>query len=149
MKKHKREIEAEPGYWEKQVLDFCEMFGFRLAEKLERKLHGCEICYSLKFGRSSVAYKDASHTWCSGELQLCANVGCANVASERNSRKNRERAMENIVKRASGKELIVRSSDKDRKTPYGFTKVRLIRHILLPEFGSVEELKLKLAVMGK
>ena len=57
--------------------------------------------------------------------------------------------MKEIIRLASGKELIVRSSDKDRKTPYGFTKVRLIRHIRLPEFSSVEELKLKLAVSGE
>ena len=43
----------------------------------------------------------------------------------------------------------MRSSDEDRKTPYGFTKVRLIRHIKLPEFGSVEELKLKFAISGE
>ena len=35
---------------------------------------------------------------------------------------------------------------KVRKTPYCFTKVQLIRHIKLPEFGSVEELKLTLAI---
>ena len=57
--------------------------------------------------------------------------------------------MEEIMRAASGKELIVRSSDKDRKTPYGFTKVRLVRHIRLPEFGSVEELKLRLAASGE
>ena len=57
-------------------------------------------------------------------------------------------AMEALIRTASGKELIVRSSGEDMKTPYGFTKVRLIRHIKLPEFGSVEELKLKLAVLG-
>ena len=58
-----------------------------------------------------------------------------------------EDAMEALIRQASGKELIVRSTDKDRKTPYGYTKVRLTRHIKLPEFGSVEELKLKLECM--
>ena len=38
---------------------------------------------------------------------------------------------------------------KVRKTPYCFTKVWLIRHIKLPEFGSVEKLKLKLAISGE
>lgn len=137
------------GYWKKQVDEFCKMFGFRLDMRV---LHQCGCrpdrdVYMLKFGRSTVAYKDKNKTWCSGELPLEAevlppdNYGCFGTTFDG--------AMEALIRTASGKELIVRSSDKDRKTPYGFTKVRLIRHIKLPEFGSVEELKLKLAVSGE
>ena len=133
------------GHWEKQVDEFCGLFGFRVDHRVLCQ-DGCrpvKDVYTLKFGRSTVAFKDDKKTWCSCELPLEAvvlppdNYGCSGTTFEG--------AMEAIIKTASGKELIVRSSDKDRKTPYGFTKVRLIRHIRLPEFGSVEELKLKLA----
>ena len=136
------------GYWEKQVDEFCNIFGFKVDHRVLAQA-GCKPVkdvYTLKFGRSTVAYKDESKTWCSGELPLKAealppdNYGCSGTTFDG--------AMEALIRTASGKELIVRSSDKDRKTPYGFTKVRLIRHIKLPEFGSVEELKLKLAVLG-
>jgi len=138
----------EKGYWEKQVDAFCGLFGFRVDHRLMRQT-GCrpdKDVYTLKFGRSTVAYKGENKTWCSHELPLEAEVlppdsyGCSGTTFDG--------AMEALIRTASGKELIVRSSDKDRKTPYGFTKVRLIRHIKLPEFGSVEELKLKLAVSG-
>lgn len=122
------------------------MFGFRLDEHyVYNSQKECSFCrYSLKLGRSTVAYKDETRTWCSGELPLAIDTEpCRDISNEF------EKRMENLMKLASGKELIVRSSDKDRKTPYGFTKVRLIRHIRLPEFGSVEELKLKLAVKGE
>ena len=136
------------GYWEKQVDEFCGLFGFRVYHRVLCQ-DGCrptKDVYTLKFGTSTVAYKDENKTWCSHELPLEAevlppdNYGCSGTTFEG--------AMEAIIKTASGKELIVRSSDKDRKTPYGFTKVRLIRHIRLPAFGSVEELKLKLAAGG-
>ena len=137
------------GYWEKQVDEFCDIFGFKVDHRVLPQA-GCKPVkdvYTLKFGRSTVAYKDESKTWCSGELPLKAevlppdNYGCSGTTFDG--------AMEALIRTASGKELIVRSSDKDRKTPYGFTKVRLIRHIKLPEFGSVEELKLKLAIFGE
>ena len=137
------------GYWEKQVDEFCDIFGFKVDHRVLPQA-GCrpvKDVYTLKSGRSTVAYKDENKTWRSCELPLEAevlppdNYGCSGTTFDG--------AMEALVKTASGKELIVRSSDKDRKTPYGFTKVRLIRHIKLPEFGSVEELKLKLAISGE
>lgn len=139
----------QKGYWEKQVDAFCGLFGFRVDHRVMYQT-GCRPAkdvYMLKFGRSTVAYKDENKTWRSRELPLEAevlspdNYGCSGTTFDG--------AMEALIRAASGKELIVRSSDKDRKTPYGFTKVRLIRHIRLPEFGSVEELKLKLAVSGE
>lgn len=139
----------QKGYWEKQVDAFCGLFGFRVDHRVLHQ-YGCrpdKDVYTLKFGRSTVAYKDENKTWCSHELPLKAEVlppddyGCSGTVFDS--------AMEELIRTASGKELIVRSSDKDRKTPYGFTKVRLIRHIKLPEFSSVEELKLKLAVTGE
>lgn len=134
----------EANYWENQAREFCEMFGFRLDRTTRMDLSGCVVTvFSVKAGRSTVAYKDRQKTWCSGELPLTVDMDGTGSA------RWLEKAMENLMKAASGKELIVRSSDKDRKTPYGFTKVRLIRHIKLPEFGSVEELKLKLAVSGE
>ena len=39
------------------------------------------------------------------------------------------------------------NSNTRMKTSYGFAKARLIRRIVLPEFNSVKELALKLAVM--
>lgn len=140
---------SKNGYWKKQVDKFCEMFGFKLSARVLHQ-YGCRPAkdvYTLKFGRSTVAYKDENETWCSRELPLEAevlpsdNYGCSGTTFDD--------AMKALIRTASGKELIVRSSDKDRKTPYGFTKVRLIRHIRLPEFGSVEELKLKLAAGGE
>lgn len=137
------------GYWEKQVDEFCDIFGFKVNHRAVPQ-DGCrpvKDVYTLKSGRSTVAYKDKNTTWCSHELPLEAevlppdNYGCSGTTFDG--------AMEALIRTASGKELIVRSSDKDRKTPYGFTKVRLIRHIKLPEFGSVEELKLKLALSGE
>ena len=134
----------EANYWENQAREFCEMFGFRLDRTVGTDLSGCIVTtFSVKAGRSTVAYKDRQKTWCSGELSLTVNMNGTGSA------RWLEKAMENLMKAASGKELIVRSSDKDRKTPYGFTKVRLIRHIKLPEFGSVEELKLKLVLSGE
>lgn len=139
----------QKGYWEKQVDAFCELFGFRVDHRVLHQ-YGCrpdKDVYTLKFGRSTVSYKDENKTWHSHELPLEAevlppdNYGCSGTVFDD--------AMEKLIRTASGKELIVRSSDKDRKTPYGFTKVRLIRHIKLPEFSSVEELKLKLAVTGE
>ena len=134
-------------FWTKQVEGFCSVFGFKLDQReVHRYDHDTHnMVFSLKSGRSTVAYKDKSRTWRSGELPLA--VECA-VSSLR-GRNAFEENMKQLMALASGKELIVRSSDKDRKTPYGFTKVRLIRHIKLPEFGSVEELKLKLAVSGE
>ena len=140
---------SEKGYWEKQVDEFCDIFGFKVDHRVLTQA-GCgpvKDVYTLKSGRSTVAYKDENKTWRSCELPLEAealppdNYGCSGTTFDG--------AMETLVKMASGKELIVRSSDEGRKTPYSFTKVRLIRHIKLPEFGSVEELKLKLAVLGE
>lgn len=136
------------GYWEKQVDEFCGIFGFKVNHQvlLQDGCRPAKDVYTLKFGRSTVAYKDKNKTWCSRELPLGAEVlppddyGCSGTTFDG--------AMEALIRTASGKELIVRSSGEDMKTPYGFTKVRLIRHIKLPEFGSVEELKLKLAVLG-
>ena len=137
------------GYWEKQVDEFCDIFGFNINHRVLPQ-DGCKPVkdvYTLKSGRSTVAYKDENKTWRSCELPLEAevlppdNYGCSGTTFDG--------AMEALIRTASGKELIVRSSDKDRKTPYGFTKVRLIRHIKLPEFGSIEELKLKLAISGE
>ena len=137
------------GYWEKQVDEFCDIFGFKVDHRVQAQA-GCrpvKDVYTLKSGRSTVAYKDENKTWRSGELPLEAevlppdNYGCSGTTFDG--------AMEALIRTASGKELIVRSSDEDRKTPYGFTKVRLIRHIKLPEFGSVEELKLNLAISGE
>ena len=137
------------GYWEKQVDEFCDIFGFKVNHRVLMQ-DGCRPAkdvYTLKFGRSTVSYKNEDKTWCSREMQLEAevlppdNYGCSGTTLEG--------AMEALIRTASGKELIVRSSDKDRKTPYGFTNVRLIRHIKLPEFGSVEELKLKLVLSGE
>lgn len=140
---------SKTGYWKKQVDEFCEMFGFKLNMRVQYQ-DGCrptKDVYTLKSGRSTVAYKNENRPWILRELPLEAevlspdNYGC--------SGNTLEDAMETLIKTVSGKELIVRSSDKDRKTPYGFTKVRLVRHILLPKFGSVEELKLKLAAAGE
>ena len=137
------------GYWEKQVDEFCDIFGFNINHRVLPQ-DGCKPVkdvYTLKSGRSTVAYKNEDNTWRSRELPLKAevfppdNYGCSGTTFEG--------AMEALIRTVSGKELIVRSSDKDRKTPYGFTKVRLIRHIKLPEFGSVEELRLKLTVLGE
>lgn len=140
----KKNTVAGDGYWKKQVDEFCGLFGFRVDSHV---LWGLgpdkdKDVYMLKSGRSTVAYKDENKTWGSRELPL---------ETEALSRSGTafEKAMERLMRLASGKELIVRSSDKDRKTPYGFTKVRLIRHIMLPEFGSVEELKLRLAASGE
>jgi hypothetical protein len=140
----RKNMAAGDGYWKKQVDEFCGLFGFWVDR---RELWGlgpdeAKDVYMLKSGRSTVAYKDESRTWSSRELPLEA-------VREKFSGTTFEDTMEALVRTASGKELIVRSSDKDRKTPYGFTKVRLIRHIRLPEFGSVEELKLKLAASGE
>jgi len=133
----------EKDFWKKQVDEFCEIFGFHIEIKPnDGILDDFKYFVRIKYGRSVVAYKDVKRTWCSGELPLEVNI-------EDRAEDSVERAMEEIMKKASGKELIVRSSDKDRKTPYGFTKVRLIRHIKLPEFGSVEELKIELAVKGE
>ena len=110
---------------------------------------GCRPCknvYTLKFGRSTVAYKDETRTWCSGEMPLMSEMRPSEPKFHVDGT-TFEDAMKALIRQASGKELIVRSSDKDRKTPYGFTKVRLTRHIKLPEFGSVEELRLKLECM--
>lgn len=140
----KKNMAAGDGYWKKQVDEFCRLFGFRVDS---HELWGlgpdeAKDVYILKSGRSTVSYKDENKTWGSRELILKAEVPSR-------SRTAFEDAMEALIRTASGKELIVRSSDKDRKTPYGFTKVRLVRHIRLPEFGSVEELRLKLAVSGE
>lgn len=140
---------AEAKYWEEQVNGFCGIFGFRLDEKpvLDVYVFGARsnmTRFSVKAGRSVVAYnnKNKNKAWRSSEFPLAFDTAGT-------SRAAREKVMEAIMRKASGAELIVRSSDKDRKTPYGFTKVRLVRHILLPEFGSVEELKLKLAASGE
>lgn len=138
------------GEWKKAVGEFCAAFGFRL-EYVERIQFGEEFRgVVVKSGRSTVAYKDASARWTRGETPLEAELRLDKYeASDDAVAKAVEGACREIMETLSGAELIVRSSDKDRKTPWGYTKVRLIRHILLPEFGSVEELKLKLAVAEK
>ncbi len=120
------------------------MFGFKLEVCQVSEFGTCTVRYMLRSGRSTVAYDDKCQTWrgCR-ELPLVLDLAPAEDAPE-----YREMNMEKFMQIISGKELVIRSSDKDRKTPYGFTKVRLIRHIILPEFGSVEELKLKLAARG-
>ena len=136
------------GYWEKQVDEFCDIFGFKVNRCVIIQ-EGCrptKDVYTLKFGRSTVVYKDETRKWyeeipLEAEVLPSDNYGCSGTTFDS--------AMETLIRKASGKELIFRSSDKPRKTPYGFTAVRLIHHIKLPEFGSVEELKLKLAVSGE
>jgi len=117
------------------------MFGFEKEEKLESDGRQYVSHMYLKCGRSRVMYKDENRTWLSGELAVESKIlgpGCYCQST----------AAENIMKLLSGKELIVRATEKPRDTPYGFTRVRTERHILLPEFGSVEELRLRLEAMG-
>ena len=135
------------GYWEKQVDEFCDIFGFKVNHCviIQGGCRPAKDIYTLKFGRSTVVYKDETSKWdkeipLEAEVLPSDNYGCSGTTFDG--------AMEALIRKASGKELIFRSSDKTRKTPYGFTAVRLIHHIKLPEFGSVEELKLKLAVLG-
>lgn len=57
------------GYWEKQVDEFCDIFGFKVNHKVLPQ-YGCrpvKDVYTLKSGRSTVAYKDENKTWCSRE----------------------------------------------------------------------------------
>jgi len=124
-------------YWEEQVNGFCGIFGFRVAEDIcVSPGEGIVSVLLVKAGRARVYYKTPGGL---GETPL----------SDTFEPGKSESAFRRLLAAASGAELVVRSTDKDRKTPYGFTKVRLVRHILLPEFGSVEELKLKLAASGE
>jgi hypothetical protein len=142
------------GKWEAELREFCGIFGFKFADsytKSCRDKNGYRVDpdreggtrYSVKAGRCVVSRVDDDVSWSSHTSQLQTDV-----PYDWDGRR-RENAFRELFEGLSCAELIVRSTEPERKSPLGFTRVRLERHIVLPEFGSCAELRLKLEVLDK
>ena len=123
---------SEDTYWKNQVEEFCRIFGLTVDDNSWR-YNGIV----LKYGKSVVSV--TSKQYRSGLNQLVVRY---------ESGENREDAYMEMMQKLSGQTLIWRRTEKQTPAPLGFVRNRRERVLKLPEFGSVEELRLKLMASG-
>ena len=123
---------SEDTYWKNQVEEFCRIFGLTVDDNSWR-YNGIV----LKYGKSVVSV--TSKWYRSGLNQLVVRY---------ESGENREDAYMEMMQKLSGQTLIWRWTEKQTPAPLGFVRNRRERVLKLPEFGSVEELRLKLMASG-
>lgn len=123
---------SEDTYWKNQVEEFCRIFGLTVDDNSWR-YNGIV----LKYGKSVVSV--TSKQYRSGLNQLVVR---------HESGENGEDAYMEMMQKLSGQTLIWRWTEKQTPAPLGFVRNRRERVLKLPEFGSVEELRLKLMASG-
>ena len=123
---------SEDTYWKNQVEEFCRIFGLTVDDNSWRYNR-----IVLKYGKSVVSA--TSKQYRSGLNQLVVRY---------ESGENREDAYMEMMQKLSGQTLIWRWTEKQTPAPLGFVRNRRERVLKLPEFGSVEELRLKLMASG-
>lgn len=123
---------SEDTYWKNQVEEFCRIFGLTVDDNSWRYNR-----IVLKYGKSVVSV--TSKQYRSGLNQLVVRY---------ESGENREDAYMEMMQKLSGQTLIWRWTEKQTPAPLGFVRNRRERVLKLPEFGSVEELRLKLMASG-
>ena len=123
---------SEDTYWKNQVEEFCRIFGLTVDDNSWRY-----NSIVLKYGKSVVSV--TSKQYRSGLNQLVVRY---------ESGENREDAYMEMMQKLSGQTLIWRWTEKQTPAPLGFVRNRRERVLKLPEFGSVEELRLKLMASG-
>ena len=123
---------SEDTYWKNQVEEFCRIFGLTVDDNSWR-YNGIV----LKYGKSVVSV--TSKQYRSGLNQLVVRY---------ESGENREDAYMEMMQKLSGQTLIWRWTEKQTPASLGFVRNRRERVLKLPEFGSVEELRLKLMASG-
>ena len=123
---------SEDTYWKNQVEEFCRIFGLTVDDN-SWQYNGIV----LKYGKSVVSA--TSKQYRSGLNQLVVRY---------ESGENREDAYMEMMQKLSGQTLIWRWTEKQTPAPLGFVRNRRERVLKLPEFGSVEELRLKLMASG-
>ena len=123
---------SEDTYWKNQVEEFCRIFGLTV-DYNGWPYNGIV----LKYGKSVVSV--TSKQYRSGFNQLVVR---------HESGENREDAYMEMMQKLSGQTLIWRWTEKQTPAPLGFVRNRRERVLKLPEFGSVEELRLKLMASG-
>ena len=124
---------SEDTYWKNQVEEFCRIFGLTVDDN-SWQYNGIV----LKYGKSVVSVRSKQQYW-SGLNQLVVRY---------ESGENREDAYMEMMQKLSGQTLIWRWTEKQTPAPLGFVRNRRERVLKLPEFGSVEELRLKLMASG-
>lgn len=120
-------------YWKNQVEEFCRIFGLTVDDNSWR-YNGIV----LKYGKSVVSVRS--------KQQYRSRLNQLVVRHE--SGENREDAYMEMMQKLSGQTLIWRWTEKQTPALLGFVRNRRERVLKLPEFGSVEELRLKLMASG-
>lgn len=131
---------SEDTYWKNQVEEFCRIFGLTVDDnswRYDSNYHHFRNRIVLKYGKSVVSV--TSKQYRSGLNQLVVRY---------ESGENREDAYMEMMQKLSGQTLIWRWTEKQTPAPLGFVRNRRERVLKLPEFGSVEELRLKLMASG-
>ena len=149
--KKRREAE-EPGEWKKQVLELCALLGLELKNEItsEMGLYSTnEIVekWVLKRGRSYAQWPIGRKWQHTGPVEW-GPAGVVVNDSRAYGKETDESCMKRLFEKLSGNELLVRGTDGRKPSPFGYTVTRTEQRIKLPEFGSVEELRLKLAAEG-
>ena len=135
---------AEKGFWRKQVEGLCGLLGLELKKQ---KVDGFGLFMSK--GKPDMRYVLArGKALCQVKTTRGRNTFYSVVEHVIKKKEDEEQTMEKLMKFLSGKELLIRGSEKARESPFGHTKVRTEQYVRLPEFGSVEELRLRLAAEG-
>lgn len=124
------------GKWEGRMRELCGMLGLELVrDVLFTMRNGYTTRWTLRRGRSRARWRE------SGQWETVAALSPEGEPDEP--------YLEKLFGRLSGRELVVFGTEGRKAAPFGYVVVRTERHIALPEFGSVEELKLKLAAEGE
>jgi len=135
---------AKKGFWKTQVEGLCRLFGLKLKKQ---KVDGFGLFMSK--GKLDMRYVLArGKALCQVKTTRGRNTFYSVIEHIIKKKEDEEQIMEKLMKFLSGKELLIRGSEEARKSPFGYTKIRTEQYIRLPEFGSVEELRLRLAAEG-
>ena len=141
----------DTGFWQKQLEKICSALGLSLERETvnvrgEYGAPDIEDRLVLKRGRSYATYKvRGSRAYGSGREVWDAVQEPVGPEPD-----DVEKSAELLFRRLSGLEIVVRGTEEEtRPSPFGYTKIRTEQHILMPEFSSAEEFKIKFAAEGE
>ena len=135
--------------YENQLNEFCSLYGFSLLKMHEKSFHNGRLVttFTIKFGNSAVRFRRADkkfrRTWDNEPCQFRTKTAEGKYMKL-------EKTAELALLALSGQELTIRRRSVSKaKEWYGWKNVDEEMHFIVPEFSSVEELRLKLELIGR